>query len=582
MVVTGALTIGGTLLALHWRGLAQLHAAIPPRPDVSAHPEALSAALQGAATQARSAEAAEARAGLATLGRIYHANGYLREAAQCWATLQRVDPDNPRWSYYLADVQRLAGNEANMRPLLETTVALAPEYAPAWLKLGHLNFAEGDFDRAAEDFRQRLLLMPEDSYAALGLARVALKREQRTAAKHWLQKAIAGTPDIPLGHNLLAGILAETGDAEGAAEQRWKGTESGRYREAPDPWIDALSDWCYDLDRLMILGSIDFQTQHEDYGRKFFERVIELDPDNPEPYDAIARAYLETNQLEPARDILSRGLEATTGSTITYTYLSDALRRLELPEEALRVAEQGLERNPGDPDLLNARGKALGDLERYDEAVASYEASMIDVMHSAQANLNIALLKEKTGHEIEAYVYAKRALELRPKDPRALGIIGLLELNAGRLDSAEEYLGEFYRGYPGSNRARYLMTLLHFQKSLSAASFGDPATTEASALAGLEISPDSAQLNSVLGTLYVQQERYAEAIDPLERARAITPTDPSIILPLVQAYGNLRRLEDTRRVLQEAEKAFQEAGNEAGLERVRDILRTLPPAREGP
>jgi len=571
------LLTGGTLLGLRWRELQDLRDGIPSLPDVSAQPAALARALQAAQDDARAGSADRARSGLAELGRLYHANSFLREAALCWETLRQTDPENPRWSYYLADVQRLAGMEAQMRPLLEATVALAPDYAPAWLKLGNLNFAEGHFERAEDAFRRRLELMPSDSHAAIGLARIALKQNEREVAKQWLRKAAAGTPANPLAHNLLAGILAEEGNEEGAADQRWKGTETGRFREAPDPWIDELSAWCYDIERLLVLGSIDFQTQHNDYGRPFFERAMTLAPDNPEPYEALGRALLEQNEPEQARDILTKGIERTNPSTMAYIYLSDAYRRLEQPAEALRVVEEGMEKAPDDPDLLNTQGKALTALGRYEEAIAAYEASMVDVMHSAEANLNIALLMEQTDRKVEAFVYAKRALELRPKDPKALGIIGLLELNAQRFDSAESYLREFYSAYPGSNRARDLMTLLFFRKSVSAAASGNLAEAETSALTGLEINPSSVQLNSVLGTLYAQQQRYTEAIAPLERALAANPADPRTVLTLVQVYGNLRRLEDTRRVLQEGERSFQQSGNEAALQRVRAILKTLPP-----
>ncbi|MEO1131461.1 MAG: tetratricopeptide repeat protein [Cyanobacteria bacterium J06639_1] len=51
-----------------------------------------------------------------------------------------------------------------------------------------------------------------------------------------------------------------------------------------------------------------------------------------------------------------------------------------------------------------------------------------------------------------------------------------------------------------------------------------------------QITPNSAEVLVVLGTLHLQQEEYAKAISTLNRARTITPDDPDILIALGSAH----------------------------------------------
>lgn len=51
-----------------------------------------------------------------------------------------------------------------------------------------------------------------------------------------------------------------------------------------------------------------------------------------------------------------------------------------------------------------------------------------------------------------------------------------------------------------------------------------------------QLTPNSAEVLVVLGTLHLQEEEYAKAISTLNRARQITPDDPDILIALGSAY----------------------------------------------
>lgn len=574
-VLALAVLIGGAIFGRQAMQVRRLHAGVPPMPDVSFQPAAFATALGRA--QEKALSFSRAREGVEELGRLYHATGYPPEAETCWQALQAAEPREPRWHYYLADARRMVGDEAGMKPFLETTVRLAPEYAPAWLKLAGLAFVAGELDEAETDYRQRLKLIPEDPYAALGLARVALQRGRKGEARKWLEQCASSSPPaLPSCHNLLADLLAEEGDAEGSARERWLGTAAGRFREADDPWIDELATSCYDINRLLVLGAIDFQTKHGDHGRRFFERAIELAPEDPSGYEELGRVYCTNGDGASARDVLERGVKQAKASTMLYVRLSEAYCILRQPGEALRVAHEGLALMPGEADLFNALGVALDLLGRHDEAITAFRSAMTDGAHSAEANLNIALSLVHAGRKEEAYEYLHRALSLQPKFPKALAELGYLELDAWRLESAGNYIREFYNTYPGSARARGLMTQLSVRTALAATREGKLEAAERACRDGLKINPDSADLHAVLGTLCAHQKRFAEAVTALETSRRLSPGDPRVLVPLADVYTELGRFDEARHVLVEGEQRARRAGDAAASGRYRELLDRLP------
>ena len=66
---------------------------------------------------------------------------------------------------------------------------------------------------------------------------------------------------------------------------------------------------------------------------------------------------------------------------------------LQRAKEALQAADQGLLLDGADPDLHRARGWALQELERYEEALAAYEEALRLDPDYLQARLRKARLQ---------------------------------------------------------------------------------------------------------------------------------------------------------------------------------------------
>ena len=577
LVLLGAAVGTAAVMAWRWNGLvSRVRAALPVRPALTGKPvelgELLAKAEAGAKTRGAALES------VAELGRLYHANGYNREADACWRLLRSEQPREARWCYLLADLRRAESDYTGMAALLAATVELAPDYAPAWLRLADLQFKTGQSQVAERGYRQRLALLPRDPYARLGLVRLALQAGRRDEARPLLEQLLKDTPEFSTGHNLYAEMLAASGDEAGASRERWLGRERGRFREAEDPWLDGLHAWCYDFERLCVLGTLEVQTEHSDRAKTYFERAVRCRPIESTGYELLGTLYLKLHDAAKARDTLETGLRypgISRPSSMYYVNLSHAYRELKQPAEAVRVARRGLEQLGDEFELHDALGVALGDLGRYDEAIAALRRATAINPNDTNSNFNLGVCLLAAGRENEALAALERSLILQPTFPETLLLRGRMEMQAGRWESAEKYLRPLYESHPEQAEVRQLMAHWHLRAGAAAEKKSDRHGAEQHYRDGLAIDRNNAELQVSLGVLYLMQARFGDAAGPLESYHRLQPENPQSCLFLGQTYAALGRTEEARRILTEGIQLAERSGNATTAGHCREMLQQL-------
>ena len=571
--------VAGTSVVLAWHRrawVARVQAGLPALPDLAGKPEALSKSLLKAQAETRSRESL--LAGAAALGRLYQANGFPREAEACWRLLQVVQPREARWCYYLADLRREAGDYSGMTALIAKTTELAPTYSPAWLHLADLQFKTGHIEDAERNYQRRLALLPGDRYARLGLVRVALQQGHRDKARDLIAQLVKDAPEFPTAHNLYAEMLLADGDAAMASRERWLGRETGRFREADDAWLDELHDWCYDFDRLCVLGAIEAQTGHRDRARFFYERAIEVKPADPTGYELLGSMDLQAGDAVKARDTLEgalRLLPTSRPSVMLFIDLAHAYRVLKQPAEAVRVTRLGLERLGDQFELYDALGVALGDLDRHEEAVEALRAAVARNPNDANSNYNLAVALLAVRRLDDAIAALQQSLALKPTFPESLALLAQIEMDSGRWEAAGKYLQPLFESHPEMPQARQLMAFWHLLAGMGEEKKADLAAAERHYRDGLAILPNHAELQSRLGTLCLIQGHFADAIAPLEAYHRLQPANPQASLFLGQAYAATGRREEARRILAEGVQLATHDGNLTTAKHCQEILDQL-------
>lgn len=566
--------VGGSWIGLRHQRTARLVAGLAPVPTTLPAGNLATLLARARLTAAAPATTLD---GIAELGRLYQANGFLEEAEPCWRILQSEQRHEARWPYYHADIARAQSDYATAEAALEETVRRDPAYAPAWLRLAEMKFKSGRLDAAAHDYQRRLALLPGDPYAELGLARVAQQQGRKEETRQRLEQLVARDPKFAAAQNLYAELLAAAGQEEQADYHRWLGREAGRFREAEDAWLDELNRWCHDARQLCHLGTVSFQTEQGDRGRGYFERAIAEDPHDPLGYQLLGELQLRNGEAAAARDVLQRGL-ASGGAPAPahYLLLSQVWEKLGAPDRAMQVLTQGLNRHPDSADLHHGLGLLLAALGQTADAIGAYRRALTLNPALAEADFSLALALLDTGRPADAVAALKHSLVAQPGFPKARLLLGRIAMDAGRLEEAGDYLRPLLKANPGVPEIRQIVARWCLQVGMAALGRQDvPAALEHFG-AGLALQPDNPNLNANLGVQLLKLGRAAEAVPFLEKFRQLQPDDPRAALFLGQAYAQAGRIADARPLLTTALEQAEREGNAAVAAHCREILAALP------
>ena len=458
-----ALLVVAVVLALAYRPLreSRYRSRLPSLPAFSHEPAALRDSVGTADRAARASPTSSEAVG--ALGVAYHANMFYEQADRAYALAGELGGDW-RWSYFRALVHEARGDPAAVAAALQDVVARAPQFSPAWWRLGDAAFKLGRRDEAMKAFERartlpepppepwpgappRKAAAPVAAYAALGLARAALAAGDAERARQILEEVMAASPAFGPGMRLLATAytsLGRAGDAERAARR------SDRL-PGYDPYVDPTFVLLARESRsptflLQQAASADAGTNAA--WREFMiRRALELDPDNADAMQELAT-------------------------------LLRVLRRFD---EALALSRRLEEKAPGDPRVVADIGRCLSGLRRYDEAEAVLRRALAS-LDDANTRYDLGLVLDRTGRSAEAMAEYKLALARNPTHRDALNNRGVAYARAGRLAEAAAQFERLVAADPASPDA-------HTNLGAILLSTGHAERAEQEFRAALEIDP---------------------------------------------------------------------------------------------
>ena len=321
--------------------------------------------------------------------------------------------------YYRALVHETRGDPDAAAVALRRVVAAAPDFSPAWWRLGEAEFKLGRRDAAMTAWERaralpepppseaplnapaRRAAAPVSAYATLGIARASLAGGDPARAAKVLEEVTAAVPAFGPGQRLLGTAYAALGRAEDAERAARRADRLPGY----DPYVDPTFVLLVRESRsptflLQQAASADAGTNGA-WREYLIRRALELDPEN-------------TSALEELGALLR------------------ALRRFDEALDVLRRLERLV---PDDPRVAGDVGRCLSGLRRYGEAESQLRRAVAG-LDDANNRYDLGLVLDRTGRLAEAMEEYRRALAHNPTHRDALNNLGIALARAGRLNDA--------------------------------------------------------------------------------------------------------------------------------------------------
>lgn len=441
LVVAIVILAGGVTAAVWWQKagakLAIIEAALPAAPDTTTAPAELKERLSAANERAHGRRSA--LDALKELSRLYHANGFLDQAAQCYATLEQLEPREPRWLHLHATILAGYGEIDPALELWNRVVALAPDYIPARLRIGDAQFKSNRLDLAASAYQAVLQREPKNPYAIFGLARLDFEAKRWPEARAKLETVVNET-NYEIGYDLIVSLYEQTGEVDRARAIRASAKASGAYRDPADPWLDGLADDCYDSFRLALAAGVAERFRDTPGAMRLLRRAIALSPNDVSANFQLGRIAMDHGDTELAKQQLERCTVLSPDFADAWAWLSSLYSNLGDKATAERILQTGLSKCPQSPGLHLMRARNLREAHRPDEAANEFAISIRLRPNEPDAYFELGTMLIGEG-QIDAGVEQMRAaLVAEPGYPPAVGTLAFHAITTGTESEARAWL----------------------------------------------------------------------------------------------------------------------------------------------
>lgn len=382
----------------------------------------------------------------------------------------------------------------------------------------------------------------KDPQAFVAAAREHLQKNDNAAAIIELKNALQEKPDFPEARVLLGKALLDSGDVVGAEAELRKARE-----------VNYLPDEVAPLLARAWLG----QGQPRKVTEAFDQTRLESPQAQADLLTSLAISWRAQGKIETFRERLDAAIR------LQPEYAPALIERARLKAAdrdfpaAIAELDQLIAREPNNAEAIKLKGDVMvyglgdrdGALGAYRAAVEAQpkfldgHAALVRMLMAQSKNDEAAQALEKLAalapsHPVTTYLQAQQAVQKQdfklakervqqllkrtPDSPTANELAGVIELQSGSVQQAQNHLGKALQAAPGLRVARRALVQAHLR-----AGQVDQAIAALPAGFGPETADADTELLSVAGRAYMAKGDFALAQAYFKRAAATDPKDPA-------------------------------------------------------
>jgi tetratricopeptide (TPR) repeat protein len=353
---------------------------------------------------------------------------------------------------------------------------------------------------------------------------------------------------------IAAGIAQSSPPQASPLDAAETAIEQHEYAKARQLVMQALTAHPDDTRALYDLGFIEFATEHNAQAEQEYRRVIELQPSLPQVHMALARLLRATDRKDEARQEF---LLVTQNAKADGQLKGEAWRavaNLDLAtdpsvarQELLHALEVSPE-TPADTLLTGSLAESLGDPDTAEQA---YRKLLQDKQLIVEANVALGRLMLQQKRDQDALALLQKAHESEPDNALLTAQLATALANTGSPEKALPLLEKAHTDEPAD------LTITRLLADVANPN-GRPDEAEGLYVELLKKYPKDAQLLASYGSSLIRQQRFFEAVPPLEQAVALKPDLGEAWGSLAFAASRLGKYEDVLTDLTQRKKYLPE------------------------
>jgi len=380
---------------------AERPAPVPALPDLSAMAAPVQQQIREQYAQLTNGTAPSsdrARAGeLGTMGVLLMAAESVSAAEPFLTQAMALEPDEPRWPYYLGHLSRMKGDAEGAATRFQQVLALRPDDVPSLIWLANVTLDQGRADAAAALYERALALHPGLFDALFGLGRAALVGGRADDAVKRLEAASAAEPRATAVNYPLAMAYRQVGRVDDA-EIRLRARGDAQ-PPLPDPLMRELAEILRSPvvyegrgDRALAAGqpapavdafrqALALAPERRAIKQKLatalaltgdvrgavalYQELLAQDPNFAEAHYSLGALFVGGGQLAPAIEQFAAAVQADPGYLQARLQLAHTLRRARAFDRALAAYQGALAVDPRFADARLGYAVTLANAGRY-------------------------------------------------------------------------------------------------------------------------------------------------------------------------------------------------------------------------
>jgi putative PEP-CTERM system TPR-repeat lipoprotein len=306
---------------------------------------------------------------------------------------------SPEAENMLAMAYKGKGDIESARTHLKTALKLKSDFHTAALNLAFLEMEAKRPDAARTVLEKLIKKHPDNLEAYLGRAAIEKTLNRPKEYVEWLEKAASAAPRSPIPQQRLAQYYLQQKDLNKALLQAK--TLQG-----------AMPD---NTDNLRLLANVQLAMGDMDNAILSLYRIVSLEPDSEQPLIELAPPLASVGRFKDARENLHKALQIKPDSVAART----ALIRVHIQEKqldaALAVARELTSKFPSVADGHTLTGDVYMWLERYEDAIRAYEASL-RTERSGSVAISLFKALRGAGKSDQAQRHLAQSVNQQPED----------------------------------------------------------------------------------------------------------------------------------------------------------------------